>query len=381
MTTILLTAVEPSGDALGAALMAALKRKVPDVRFIGAGGPLMAAQGLTSVFDISELSVMGYLEAVMAANRAKRLAGRVIALAEREKPDAAVLIDSYAFSAMVARGLRRRSPGTALIKYVAPQVWGMRSGRAKQLARLFDHLISILPMDRPYFEGLPVGYTFVGHPVLTRDFPDADGARFRRAVGAEAGQPALLVLPGSRRGEIDRVMPPFEDAVRILKAEIPDLAVGVVAAPNVAAQVRARLAALDVPHTIIEGEDAKRDAMKGATAALACSGTVTTELALAGCPMVVGYKVSALTAAIVRAMIKVDMVTLFNLVARRMIAPELIQEDCTGPKLAAALAPLLTDPLRREAQAKAQTKALEGLRAPGGDPSEMAADAVIRLLS
>lgn len=378
---VLLTAVEASGDALGAGLMRALKTRIPHVRFVGVGGPQMAGEGLASLFDIGELSIMGFVEGLMAYGRARRRAGEVAALAAYAKPDAAVLIDSYGFSALTAKALRRVRPAMPLIKYVAPQVWGARSGRAKQLAGLFDHLVSILPLDRPYFEREQVGFTQAGHPMLARDFSDADGARLRTALAASPDEPVLLVLPGSRASEISRVMPAMEEGARLLRNENPALKVAVVAAPTVADAVRARVAALGFDAHMVEGEAAKRDAMKGATAALACSGTVTTELAMAGQPMVVAYKVSPMTAAIARVILKVEMATLFNLAAGRMVAPELIQEDCTPQKLAAAVRPLLYDQAARARQIAGQDAALELMGRGGVDPADTAAEVVMSYLA
>jgi lipid-A-disaccharide synthase len=377
----MLVAAEASGDDRGASLARALKRRLgEDVRFVGVGGAKLAAEGLQSPFDISELSILGLLEGLMAYPKVVRRADETAAIAAREKPDVAVLIDSWGFTLRVAQRLRKLDPELPLVKYVGPQVWATRPGRAKTLAAAVDHLLTIHAFDAPYFEaeGLPV--TFVGNSTLSLDFSQADPARLRAAIGAGPEDPILLVLPGSRPAEIERVLPPFEDAVRLLKAEHPDLHVVIPAAPTVADAVKSRVAGWPFRATVVEGEAAKLDAMKAATVALACSGTVTTELALAGLPMVVGYRIGPVTYAIVKRLIRTKYITLFNIAAGEAIAPELIQADCNGPALARELALRLDDPQLRARQIAAQNAALDRMGRGGPDPSEAAADAVLKIV-
>ncbi|HEX8232233.1 MAG TPA: lipid-A-disaccharide synthase [Caulobacteraceae bacterium] len=378
---VLITAVEASGDALGAALMRELTRRLPEeTTFIGVGGPQMQAEGLASLFDISELSVMGFLEGLLAYRRAQRRAAEIAGLARREQPDVAVLIDSWGFSYLTAKALRRALPDLPLVKYVAPQVWATRPGRAQTVAALFDHLLSIIPFDQPYFADLPIQTTFVGNPALSRDFSGADGEGLRARLGIAPDSPVLLVLPGSRPGEIKRVMPALEDAARRLKGERPALEVIIPVAPTVAEAVKVRAAQLPFQaHVVLGGAD-KHAAMAAATAALACSGTVTTELAMAGCPMVVAYKLSPLTAVIARRIVRVPYASLINIAAGEAVAPEFIQEDCTGPRLAAAVGPLLDNPALRAAQTAAQNRALDRLGRGGPDPAERSAQVIEAIL-
>lgn len=374
---VMLVAAEASGDDRGAALAKALRARLGEnVRFVGVGGTRMAAEGVESPFDISQLSILGLLEGLLAYPRVKARVADTVALAAREKPDVAVLIDSWGFTLRVARGLRKLDPNLPLIKYVAPQVWATRPGRAKTLAATVDHLLSIHVFDAPYFEaeGLPV--TFVGNSALNLDLSQADGARLRADLGIAPNAPVLLVLPGSRPGEISRILPPFAEAVGILKAERPDLQVVIPAAPTVAEAVRAQ--ASSWAH-VVEGDNAKLDAMKAATVALACSGTVTTELAMAGVPMVVGYRLGALTHAILKRLIRTPYITLFNIAAQAFVAPELVQDECNGPALAREVAKRLDDPALRRAQAEAQWAALSKMGRGGPDPSEVAADAVLKV--
>lgn len=379
--TVMLVAAEASGDDRGAGLMRALKARLgKGVRFVGVGGEQMAAEGVESPFDIADISILGLFEGLLAYPRIVRRADETAALAVRETPDVAVLIDSWGFTLRVAQRLRRQAPDLPLIKYVGPQVWATRPGRAKTLAATVDHLLSIHAFDAPYFEaeGLPV--TFVGNSALTVDFSKARPARLRKQIGAAAGDPILIVLPGSRPGEIARMLPPFEDAVRRLKETHPHIHVVVPAAPTVAEMVKARVAGWSHRAHVIEGDEGKLDAMKAATVAMACSGTVTTELALAGVPMVIGYRLGPVTAWIIlRFLLRTKWVTLFNIAAGEFVAPELIQDDCTGEALAREVALRLDDKALRDRQAAAQYAALDKMGRGGPDPSEAAAEAVLKI--
>jgi lipid-A-disaccharide synthase len=377
----MLVAAEASGDERGAGLARALRRRLGEaVRFVGVGGPHMAAEGVQSPFDIAELSVLGLVEGLTAYPRVVRRADETAALAAREKPDVAVLIDSWGFTLRVAQRLRRQDPSLPLIKYVGPQVWATRPGRARTLARAVDHLLSIHAFDAPYFEAEGLSVTFVGNSALTLDFSQADPGRLRAQIGAGPQDPILLVLPGSRPAEIERILPSFEAAVAILKRDRPDLQVVVPAAPTVAELVKSRLAGWRSPAWVVEGEAAKLDAMKAATVALACSGTVTTQLALAGAPMVVAYRIGPLTYAVLKRLVRTRYITLFNIAADQPIAPELIQQDCNGPALAAEVARRLDDPALRPAQVRAQYAGLVKMGLGGPDPDEAAAEAVLKIV-
>jgi lipid-A-disaccharide synthase len=381
----MLVAAEASGDKLGADLARALKRRLGEgVRFVGVGGERMAGQGVQSPFSIAELSILGLWEGLRAYPRVRRRARETAEIALREKPDIAVLIDSWGFTLRVAQALRKRDPALPIVKYVAPQVWASRPGRARTLARTVDLLLSIHSFDAPYFEAEGLPTTFVGNSSLKPRAIDADPQRLRDHIGAKAGEPILLVLPGSRPAEIVRLTPPFAEAVRRLKASRPQLHVVLPLASTVAAQVKAMAeadATLWPGVWMIEDEALKIDAMASGTVALACSGSVTTELALNGCPMVVGYRLGALTHFILKRLVTTKSITLFNIAAGRGIAPEFVQHACTGAALAHAVGLRLDDPALRSAQIAAQDTALDKMgRAEIGDPAERAADAVLDLL-
>lgn len=378
---VMLVAAEASGDALGAGLARALKARLgDDVAFVGVGGPRMAAEGVASPFDIAELSILGWIEGLRAYGKVKARVAETAALAARETPDAVVLIDSWGFTIRVAQAIRAAHPDVPLIKYVGPQVWASRPGRAKTLAGAVDHLLALYSFDAPWFEREGLKTTVVGSPALHVDMSGADGAAFRSQRGIDDSARLLLVLPGSRPSEIGRMTPVYEATIRKLKAADPGLEVAVVAAGTVAKDVAGRVAAWPFRvHLVSEAE--KYDAMRAATAALATSGTVSTELALAGVPMVIAYRIDGLSYLLMKRLVTAKHITLFNVAADERIAPEFIQNDATPEKLSAAVGRLLADPETAADQARRQTAALELMGRGGPDPSELAANAVLRVIA
>lgn len=377
---LMLIAAEASGDALGADLMRELRRQAPgiDWSFVGVGGAKMQAEGVQSPFDIADLSILGMLEGLKALPRVKRRVAETAALAEREKPDAVILIDSWGFTLRAAHAVRKLMPKVPLIKYVGPQVWATRPGRAKTLAAAVDLLLALHPMDAPYFEREGLKTVVVGNPALNIDFTGADPIAFRKQMNLAAEASLLMVLPGSRPGEIKRLMPVFAEVIQRLKAQRPDLTMVM----PVADTIREQLLPLvkDLPVTIIEGEDVKHSAMQAATLALACSGTVSTELALAGCPMIIAYRVEPVTWWIFKTIATIKYVTLFNIAAGKEIAPEFIQPTCTADNLLNAINQRLDDPARLAEQVREQNTALDLMGRGQRPPAEKAAEAVLAFL-
>ncbi|MAL57914.1 MAG: lipid-A-disaccharide synthase [Brevundimonas sp.] len=377
---IMLVAAEASGDALGAGLARALRARLGQgVSFVGIGGPRMAAEGVVSPFDIAELSILGWIEGLRAYRTVRRRAAETAALAAREQPDAVVLIDSWGFTIRVAEAIRAARPDVPLIKYVGPQVWASRPGRARTLARAVDHLLALYSFDAPWFEreGLPT--TVVGSSALHVDMGGADGAAFRARRGVTPDAKLLLILPGSRPAEIARMTPVYEATVKRLKTQDPGLEVAVVAAGTVSKDVVGRVSAWPFRvHVVDEAE--KYDAMRAATAALATSGTVSTELALAGAPMVIAYKIGGVSYQLMKRLVTAEHITLFNIAAGERIAPEFIQGEASAEKLAAAVGRLLNDPEAAADQARRQTAALDLMGRGGPDPSTLAAEAVLRVI-
>ncbi len=373
---IFLLAGEPSGDALGGRLMAALARLTGGrVRFVGIGGPAMEARGLASLFPMEELSVMGLAEVLPRAPHLWRRMGETASAIRATRPDAVVTIDAPSFCSGVWRRLGRTE--ARLIHYVAPTVWAWRPGRARHLARRIDHLMCLLPFEPPFFEREGLKASFVGHPVVETGARRADGSAFRAAHRIPSDATTLSVLPGSRRGEVARMLPPFGAAVTRLAARDPDLVVLVPTVPAVAEEVRWAIAPWPARTMRIQDEAEKYAAMAASNAALAASGTVALELALARVPSMIAYKVNPLTAAILRRLVRVEHVNLVNILLGREAVPELLQADCTPDRLAAALTRLIEDGTARAAQIAAVTEAAALLGADGPPPSERAARVVL----
>lgn len=373
---IMLTAVEPSGDAIGASLMAALEERSPDATFIGCGGAEMERAGLQSLFDIAPLSVIGLGDVLRAAPAAFKRADLVAEAAAREKPDIVVLIDGWAFARLVAARLRKQSPDTLLVKLVAPQVWASRPGRVKFVKTHFDAVLCLYPFEPAWFTRAGVTAEFVGNPNLQAAWrARGDGLAFRARHRIGDG-PLLAVMLGSRATEVRRLARPFADAAALLADRIPGLRIVSAVAPSVDRLARAKLAAFaDDP--IIVGPEEKNDAMAAANVALTASGTASTELAINRTPMVVGYRLDPITAIWARAVLKTPYVSIVNVAAGRFVIPELLQDDCTGINLAGALLPLFTDPESYVEQASAFDTILKSLAVDGAAAEATAAERIL----
>jgi len=380
-TKIMLIAAEASGDALGAGLAKSLKERVgTDLTLVGVGGPRMAAEGIKSPFDIAELSILGWIDGIKAYGRVKKRIDETVAFVLRERPQAIVLIDSWGFTIRVAKAVRKVAPEITLIKYVGPQVWASRPKRAKVLTSAVDHLLALYTIDAPWFESEGLPTTVVGSSALHIDMSGADGDAFRAKRGIAADAPLLLVLPGSRPSEIERMTSVYEETVKRVKSQIPGLQVAVIAAGTVADDVAGRVAAWPFRAHLVQ-EDEKYAAMKAANLALATSGTVSSEIGMAGTPMVIAYRIDNLSYALMKRLVTAKYITMLNIAADREVAPEFIQHDATPENLTKAVVERLANPDLAGAQAKAQLEALEALGGGGPHPSDIAADAVLKVLA
>lgn len=376
---IFIVAAESSGDALGADLIDALRVRAPDVVLAGIGGAAMASRGIESAIDIQGLAVLGLIDGLKAYPRVIRLADATTDAVVAFAPDTVVLIDSWGFTLRVAQRLRARLPGLKLVKYVGPQVWATRPSRAKTLAATVDHLICIHEFETPFYAPYNLPCTVCGHPALGR-YREGDGEGFR--ARHELGDaPVLLVLPGSRGSELRRTGPHLFAAAARLHARIVHLRVVTVASRAIAAGVRELAERQSFPVLVVEEEAHKEDVFAAATAALAVSGTVTTEVGLQGTPVVVGYRLGWVTWALARLFLyRAPFMTLMNVAAHREIAPEFIQTRCTAANLAAATAPLFSDPAANARQVSAQNDALASMGKGGRSAADIAAEAVLGIL-
>ena len=376
---IFLIAGEPSGDLIASRLMAALKRRTGNrVQFAGIGGPLMAEQGLDSLFPYSELSLMGLLEVVP---HMKRLLGRIrttARTARRLRPAAFVSVDVPGFALRVAR--RLKGAGFPLVHYVAPTVWAYRPGRAAEIARFLDHVLCLFPFEPPYFEAVGLDASFVGHPLLEEPIKSADGPEFRRRHGLVPDQPVLAVLPGSRASELRRQEPVFGKTVRVLARRIEGLRILVPTLPQNRATVATKTASWAAPVTVVEGKADKYAAFAASDVALTASGMATLELALAAVPMVVCYRANPLTAAIARRILLVPHIAMPNIIADRRAAPEFVQRECSPRRLVPVVEELLRDADRRREQIESFREIATRLGRGGPPPSERAAEVVLNLI-
>lgn len=385
---VALIAGEPSGDVLGAGLMRALRQLTDDrVVFSGVGGAQMVEEGLASLFPVADLAVMGLVEVFPRIRLLLRRIDETARLLQADPPDIAVTIDSPGFTRRVAQKLLVRS--FPLLHYVAPTVWAWRPGRAKRLAKLYDHLLALLPFEPPYFQAVNLPTTFVGHPAVetlakarqAEEVSAREGRGFRHRHQIPPERLLLAVLPGSRRGEVSRLLPIFTEVLRQLKSSGLDLHLLIPTVETVADTVRAAAASLPFPATILGTAAERYGAMIAADAALAASGTATLELGLAGTPTILAYKVHPLTAAIVRRLIRTPYAGLVNILQRREIMPEFVQERCRADFILPAMHQLLTDPLARQTQKDGCAAVAAQLGGDEEEPPSMRAAKVVLALA
>ncbi len=383
---LFIIAGEPSGDLLGAALIAGLRQLQPKLELLGLGGPRMAKEGLESLFSIDELAVIGLTEVLPKLFHLRRRIAETASAIVAAAPEAVITIDSPDFSLRVLARARRMSPRLCTIHYVAPSVWAWRPGRAQRMARVVDHVLTLLPFEPPLMEKAGMGASFVGHPAATAPQIDrATIAAFLSRYGVADARPLLVVLPGSRRAEIARLGPIFGAALEIMAAGWPGLRVIVPTLAERAAEIRALVASWPGRPIVLDAattaEAIKQAAFAAADAALAASGTVSLELAQQGTPMVIAYRLNPLTELLIRPLLKVDTVTLVNLVSGTKAVPEFLGPACRPEALAEALDALLRDPAAQAAQRSAMAQTMAAL-GRGGEPQGLrAARAVLAVLA
>jgi lipid-A-disaccharide synthase len=376
---VFLVAAEESGDRLGGALMRALRERTEGrVRFSGVGGREMAGEGLASLYPIDDLPLIGFSAIPRRLPKILRLMRFTAKAVVERHPHVLVIIDSPGFTRGIARRVRAADPTIAIVEYVSPSVWAWRPGRARVMRAYIDHILALLPFEPAVHQrlgGPPC--TYVGHPLVEEIKnlrPNAEEARRRLAK-----PPVLLVLPGSRSGEIERLLGTFADAVALLRDRVGSLELVVAAVPHLADTIRKATTRWPLqPRIVVEGAE-KQAAFRVATAALAKSGTVTLELALAGVPMIAAYKVSAIEyIAVGRGILKrIPSIILTNLLLGENVVPELLQHNCTAEKLAAALLPLLADTPERRRQIEAFSR-LDAIMEVGSNaPALRAAEIVL----
>jgi lipid-A-disaccharide synthase len=374
---VFIVAGEESGDILGAGLIQALRARVGALEVAGVGGAAMAREGVQSIFTQSDIALMGFIAVIKGLPTVLARLKQTSEAALAFRPDVLVIIDSPDFTHRVARRVRKAAPETLIINYVSPSVWAWRPGRAPKMRAYIDHVLALLPFEPDALARLrgPAA-TFDGHPLAAK----ADELRPNAEESARraASPPVLLVLPGSRRSEVSRLLEPFGAAL----AQLAELRLEIIipTVPHVEGIVREGVRGWTTQPRIITALAEKRAAFRIARAALAASGTVTLELALAGVPTVAAYRLAAIEAAIARRLIKVPSVILANLVLGENVMPEFLQEACTPDALAGALRQVLHDSPQRQAQLAAFARLDHVMEIGTAFPSERAADVVVSLV-
>lgn len=366
---------EASGDFLGSRLMAALKKKTKGkICFAGVGGKRMQAEGLTSLFPQEDLAHMGLIEVIKHLPLILRRMKETVQAVKVMKPDAVITIDSPDFSFRVAKKLKGLD--IPLIHYVAPSVWAWREGRAKKMAAFLDHVLALLPFEPPYFTRVGLPCTFVGHPLVEAGAANGDAARFYKTHSLSKEARVLTLLPGSRSGEVGRLLPIFGQTILRLATRFSNLHIVIPVLPHLENYIKEETKTWPVPVIFVRSDSDKYDAFAASQAALACSGTVSIELALAGLPAVIAYKLNWLSAKIARKVVKSPYVTLVNIMSKREVMPELLLEDCTPEKLSDNVELLLSDPTKHAQQVADLVRIASWLGQGQFLPSEKAADTV-----
>jgi len=372
---------EPSGDQLGAQLVTALRSaRTEHLSIHGVGGPKMKAIGVSSIVDITPLAVIGPIDGLRVYPKVRKIVAQTVQQINEFQPDIVVLIDAWGFTLRVAQAVRKILPDCVLVKYVGPQVFASRPKRARTTAQVYDHLLTIHSFDAPFFEAQGLPTSFVGNPTLFEN-KVGDSTGFRKKYQLQ-DQPVLCVLFGSRNSEILHLMEPFLAALAQLKTKFPKLIMMAPLSDNIATRVRS-MAASDsrLQDIILLPEEEKNNVFAVSDCALACSGTVTLQLARAGVPMIVAYRFGAISNWLLRHIVfKAKFANLLNLSMDEEIIPELLLENCTASSIYAALELILSNPDIQAIQKKKMAIAINQMRGTTKNASGAAAQQVLQLL-
>ncbi len=367
--SVFILAVENSGDHLGAGIVTAIKDKAPHIALRGVGGAAMKAAGISSEFDISRLAILGFTEAIGAYPHVLERVKTACDIIISDPPDAVVLIDSWGFMVRVAKRLKALGYKGKVVKYVAPQVWAMRPRRAKILARYVDYLLSIQPMDKAYFDAAGLPNDYVGNPMFDEDYSGGAGAELRAAYNIPPKAPIVGVFFGSRLSELQSLAVPFAQAVERVRAVRPDVHFISPMAASIDEDILAAAGAnLSLQNIILLPETQKRDVFAAIDIALACSGTITTQLASLGVPTIVAYKLSALTYFAAKRLYSPDYISLVNIAANAALMPEFMQENVNGADLSQALLVRLENKALREGESAALLRQISLMRQSADRP-------------
>lgn len=378
---VYLIAGEPSGDMLGARLMRALKERDAEIKFAGIGGENMEKEGINSLFDISDLAVMGLVEVIPSIPKVLRHIKETVDDIILKKPDVVITIDSWSFSARVHKALRKKQVKVLQMHYVAPQVWAWKKGRAKSMYKYIDHLLTLFPNEPAYFTPYHLKADFVGHPAIESSMITADSGEFITKYNIKKDKRIVLILPGSRHNEVKNLLPTFLETVQELKQKHDDLYFVLPTVKTVEKRVRNIIKEAKADILVINTQQDRYAAAKAACAAIAASGTVALELAIINVPHLVAYKVPSLTAWLVKCITNIKYVNLTNLLLDKPIVPELLQKECNKNRLLDTVEALLNPETELY---KTEREGFEKLRRTLGVgktyPSQKAAEIIIEAI-
>ena len=377
---VYLIAGEPSGDLLGSRLMRAMIAKHPETEFYGIGGETMQREGLSSLFDISELAVMGLLEVLPSLPKILKRFSQTIEDIKKVKPDVVVTIDSWSFSSRIHKLLRHNKIKVLQIHYVAPQVWAWKKKRAKTMYKYIDHLLTLFPYEPKYFTPHKLATTFVGHPVIESSVLWASGEDFRNRYNIDENARLMAVLPGSRHTEVSRLLPVFLEVVKKVKEKHPEFCFVIPTVSTVEERVRKMIDDSGLPIIVVNNESDRHDAFCAADVAIAASGTVALELAMVDTPHIIGYKLSAVSAWLAKHFLKIQFVNLSNILLGREVVPELLQENCNEEKILYYVEELLKKQSLYDRQMEGFSKVKEVLGLGEQTPSANACDIICGLV-
>ena len=376
------TTAERSGDLFAGEVIDTLREHEQSacLRVRAVGGSELASRCEGPEIDTGPLNVLGFWEGIKAYRDVARISTAIAEDIVRYRPDAAILVDSWGLSLRIAQKVRAKAPSIKLIKLIGPQVWASRAGRAKTLAASVDHLLCIHDFEEPYYKPYGLETTVIGHPALARA-ERLEGSAFRIQYGLADDQDMLLVLPGSRPAEIDRVAPVLIEAAKCVARQKPDLKVCVAPAESILDDFKKVFPDLPKDWLILEDEARRYEAMAESILALSCSGTVNSELAVQRTPFITGYRIGAISWFLMKNFfLKAKFITLLNMAADDMVALELLQDGMTVKALEAGAIGLLDDPVLREEQCKAQDRALQTMGYGGTPAAMLAAEAILSVV-
>ena len=380
---IYLIAGEPSGDLLGSRLMKAMKAKYGnEVLFYGVGGETMEAEGLKSLFDISDLAVMGLAEVIPSIPKILGLIKQTVKNIEEIKPDVVITIDSWSFSSRIHKALRKKKLGIPQVHYVAPQVWAWKKKRARTMYKYIDLLLTLFPYEPKYFTPYNLQTEFVGHPVIESPVVHANAEEFRKKYNINPKERVVTVLPGSRKTEVSKLLPTFLETIKKLKAEEKDLFFVIPTVKTVDKQVKEMVKQSGEKILVVETQNDRYGAFRASSTAIAASGTVALELAICDVPHIIAYKVSPLTALLAKKFLKIQFVNLSNILLGREIVPELLQERCVPASICSYIKPFLNKEGEwYDRQMEGFKKVREILGQGEHTPSENAAEIIWNLIN